>query len=237
MSHAGQNKKVATASAHADFAFATNHCRSERASCTRSLMDLAEKTTLATGFVKLHGEQNDVEIPKRLLEFFKSGECWKYEGKVLPKAELPGFDPGSFRLTVVPPSWEVSASYGGLDDAIVGEDGEWESAPDYVPIFGTEQSKFFVVDVTDPKCPVGYFEEETWQEEGDGYVNGVFMISKSLDGFLKTLVDMKEADYEVEPDEEIWDEIAEELDTDEDGDDDDDDDDDDDEDEDEKEDE
>src|ERR1017187_2764185 len=107
MSHAGQNKKVATASAHADFAFATNHCRSERASCTRSLMDLAEKTTLATGFVKLHGEQNDVEIPKRLLEFFKSGECWKYEGKVLPKAELPGFGPGSFRPTLVPPSWGV----------------------------------------------------------------------------------------------------------------------------------
>lgn len=177
-------------------------------------METDDKKRVAAELLEIHAETFDVEIPKRLSVFFASGAAFNCEGKCA-KLDVPGFEPGTFRLVCVPPSWEAAAA-ADLDDAIVGEDGEWEAAGDFVPIFAVDQSSYLVAKIDDPNCPVGFFDEETFRENGDGYVDGVYMIADSLDAFRASLVDEDSADYETEPDEELWEEIADELDEEED---------------------
>lgn len=187
-------------------------------------MKTPRRIELALSLLDAHKKKYGVRAPKRLVQFFESGSAFEYEEKCLPKgSKVPGFEPGSFRLMVAPPSWEAMATFGGLDEAVVGPEGDWEYAKDFLPIFQAEQSRYLVVDLHDPKCPVGWFEEEAWDQETKGYKKGVWPMSKSLDEFLKTLVVLDKADFETESDEETWDDVATLL-EDEDEDDDDDDD-------------
>jgi hypothetical protein len=190
-------------------------------------MKTAGRIKLALALLDQHKKKYGVRAPKRLVAFFENGEAFNYEEKCLPKGtKAPGFEPGSFRLVVAPPSWDAASTVGGLDDAVVGPEGDWEWAKDYLPIFQAEQSRYLVVRLGDPKCAVGWFEEEAWDQDTKGYKQGIWPMAKSLDEFLKTLVTLDKVDYETDIDEELWDEVASALeDEDEDDDDDDDDDD------------
>jgi hypothetical protein len=174
-------------------------------------MELEEKQEVAAALLERHAEIYGVTVPKKLVQFYASGAPFNFEGKCA-KLDVPGFEAGTFRLVACPPSWEAAAAT-SLDDAVVGEDGEWESAGAFVPIFSVEQSSFIVAKIDDANLAVGFFNEEEFREDGDGYVTGVFMIAKSLDAFRATLVDVDEeqADFETELDEEIWEEIGDEL--------------------------
>jgi hypothetical protein len=172
-------------------------------------MKTAARIELCLALLDSHRKKYRVRAPKRLVEFFESGAAFNVEEKCLPKGtKLPGFEPGSFRLVVAPPSWEALASFGGLDEAVVGPEGDWEWAKDYLPIFQVEQSRYIVVDLLSAKAAVGWFEEEAWDQETKGYTKGVWPIAKSLDEFLKTLVTLDRADYETELSEETWDDVA-----------------------------
>ncbi len=181
-------------------------------------METEDKQRVITALLQRFAEQYDTEIPKKLAVFFASGAAFNCEGKCA-KLDVPGFDTGTFRLVVAPPSWEAAAA-ANLDDAVVGEDGEWEDAGRFVPLFSVEQSSYIVAQIDNPNCPVGFFNEENWSEDGDGYTSGVFIVAKSLDEFRAKLVDVgeDEADFETEADEDLWEELADEL-EDEDGDD------------------
>ena len=172
-------------------------------------MKTAGRITLSLALLDQHRKKYGVRAPKRLVEFFESGAAFGYDEKCLPKgSKMPGFEPGSFRLVVAPPSWEAMAEFGGLDEAVVGPEGDWEWAKNYVPIFQAEESRFIVVRLGDPKCPVGWFEEEAWDQDTKGYKEGVWPLAKSLDEFLKTLVTLDKVDFDTEVDEEVWDDVA-----------------------------
>ena len=174
-------------------------------------METEQKQQIAAALLERHADTFDVEIPKALQVFLASAGAFNCENKCA-KLSVPGWEPGTFRLVVAPPSWEAAAAT-DLDDAIVGEDGEWDHADRFVPVFRVDESSYIVVKVDDPKCPVGFFDEETFGEEGKGWDGGVFMLADSIASFRASLVDVDEgeADYETEPDDEIWDELAEEL--------------------------
>jgi hypothetical protein len=171
-------------------------------------MELEEKQAVAKALLERHAAIYDVAIPKKLGVIYASASAFSMEGKCA-KLDLPGYEEGTFRLVACPPSWEA-ASATNLDDAVVGEDGEWEAAGDFIPIFNVDQSGYIVVKVDDANLAVGFFNEENFREDGDGYKTGVFMIAKSLEEFRTALVHV---------DEEIWDEIGDELEEGEDGDD------------------
>jgi hypothetical protein len=174
-------------------------------------MELEEKQAAAKALLERHASIYDVEIPKKLAIFYASCAAFNFEGKCA-NLDVPGYEAGTFRLVACPPSWEAASAV-NLDDAVVGEDGEWEAAGSYVPIFNVDQSAYIVAKIDDPALPVGFFNEENFRENGDGYKKGVFMIAKSIDDFRASLVnvDEDEADFECEIDEEIWDEIGDEL--------------------------
>jgi len=183
-------------------------------------MELEEKQAVAAALLERHAAIYDVEIPKKLSIFYASCAAFNYEGKCA-KLDLPGYEAGTFRLVACPPSWEAASAV-NLDDAIVGEDGEWEAAGSYVPIFSVDQAGYIVAKIDDANLAIGFFNEENFREDGDGYKKGVFLIAKSLEDFRASLVsvDEDEADFETEVDEEIWDEIGDELEEGEDDDDD-----------------
>ena len=191
-------------------------------------MKIETKQRIAVALLERHADVFDVKIPAALVEFFKTGEVFTCEA-LAPKLSVPGWEPGTYQLAAMPPSWDA-ATLMDLDDAVVGDEGEWEHAGEFVPVFHVADSSYIVVKIDDPKCPVGFFEEETFREEGDGYEHGVFMLGLALGPFRSTLSRVAEPDYETHVDDEVWEEIAEEL-EDEDDDEDDEDDDDDDEDE------
>ena len=174
-------------------------------------MELEEKQAVAAALLERHAAIYDVSIPKKLVAFYASCAAFNFEGKCA-KLDLPGYEAGTFRLVACPPSWEAASAV-NIDDAIVGEGGEWEAAATFVPIFNVDQSGYIVAKIDDPNLAVGFFNEENFREDGDGYKTGVYMIAKSIDEFRASLVnvDEDEADFECEIDEEIWDEIGDEL--------------------------
>ncbi len=187
-------------------------------------MKTAARIQLCLALLDQHRKKYGVRAPKRLVELFESGAAFELEEKCLPEgSKMPGFEPGSFRLVVAPPSWEALASFGGLDEAVVGPEGDWEWAKDYLPILQAEQSRYIVIELASAKCAVGWFEEEAWDQETKGYKKGVWPIAKSLDEFIKMLVTLEKADFETESDEETWDDVATLLEDEDDDDDDDDD--------------
>jgi len=173
-------------------------------------MDVETKQRVALALLERHAETFDVEIPKALVDFFESGAAFTCEA-LAPKLSVPGWEPGSFQLAVAPPSWEAAAAT-DLDDAIVGDEGEWEHAGEFVPIFHVDESSYLVVKIDEPSCPVGFFNEETFREERNGFVHGVFMLGMGLGPFRTTLGRIADPDYPTEVDDEIWEELAEELD-------------------------
>lgn len=182
-------------------------------------MELEEKQAVAAALLERHAAIYDVAIPKKLNVLYASAGAFSMEGKCA-KLDVPGYEEGTFRLVACPPSWEAATAT-NLDDAVVGEDGEWEAAGKFVPIFNVDQSGYIVAKIDDPSLPIGFFNEENFREDGDGYKTGVFMLAKSLEDFRASLVhvDEDEADFECEIDEEIWDEIGDELEEGDDGDD------------------
>ncbi|HEX4512697.1 MAG TPA: hypothetical protein VH054_04150, partial [Polyangiaceae bacterium] len=174
-------------------------------------MELEEKQAVAKALLERHATIYDVAIPKKLGVLYASASAFSMEGKCA-KLDVPGYEEGTFRLVACPPSWEAATAT-NLDDAVVGEDGEWEAAGSFIPIFNVEQGGYIVAKIDDANLAIGFFNEENFREDGDGYKTGVYMIAKSLDEFRTSLVhvDEDEADYECEVDEEIWDEIGDEL--------------------------
>lgn len=160
-----------------------------------------DKKAIARQALDQHPHHFGTTIPDRLRAFF-ADEAWTYDGKCLPPGtKLPMMEEGSFRLLVTLPSWVVLGQL-YCDDAIVGPDGEWESAKNHVPIFVCEQSKFIVYRLDDGT--VGWFEEASFDESDDGYREGVFLLADSLDAFLATLVELDEATWETEPYDDVW---------------------------------
>ncbi len=171
-------------------------------------MDQSEKIRVAIQACAQHEEQYGEKVPDRLLQFWQTGEAFRYDRKCLPPdTDIPGFETGSFRLAATVSSWDVQSSLGGLDDAVVGQHGDWTQAKKFLPLYMADQSRLIVARVDDPACPVGWFEEETWSSEGGDYDEGVYTLSSSLDAFLQTLVDLDEATFEVEMDDEIDEEL------------------------------
>jgi hypothetical protein len=82
-----------------------------------------------------------------------------------------------------------------MDDAIVGEDGEWEFSGKYLPIFFMGEG-VLVVNNESELLEVGYFAEEGFDSEDENYNEGVFNLNKSLDAFLKSLIPRSEANFE-----------------------------------------
>jgi hypothetical protein len=175
-------------------------------------MDLDEKIKIALEMCERHASEYGPQVQQRLRRFFESGEHVRHDGRCLPEGtEVPGFEPGSFRLIATVPSWDVHSSLGSLDDAVVGPGGDWKHAGDYLPIFAAEQSGLVVARLEDPDGPIGWFEEGAWSRRGSGYRDGVYLLAPSLDDFLKTLVDLEEPDFEAEADDELWEDAADET--------------------------
>lgn len=173
-------------------------------------MNARKKTELAVTLLKRHGVVYGHDVPKRLVSFWQKGEVLAASGKCLPAgfADIPSFGDGSFRVMAAAPSWEVQGEIGGLDSGVIGPDGDWKGAASCVPLFHAEPACYFVARIDDPKCPVGWYEEESFEEDGEGYVDGVFMVAPSLESFLKALVPLDDADNE-SMDDETWEETWE----------------------------
>jgi hypothetical protein len=168
-----------------------------------------DKIKLARRAFDQHEESYGQPIPPRLLRFWRSGAALRQHRKCLAEdTKIPRFDPGSFRLVAVPPSWEVQSAAGGLDDAIVGPDGEWVHAGKFLPLFGCEQAALIVARLDSESCPIGWFEESSFHEEGPGYEDGVYLLSPSLGQFLETLVDLDDPTYECEGADRLWEDLA-----------------------------
>jgi hypothetical protein len=165
-------------------------------------MDQAAQIQIALRSLTEHEADYGVKVHPRVVAFFESGEAWKHHRRCLPPGtELPMMEPGSFRLCVTNPSW-MAHTWSGLDDAVVGSSGDWESAKKFIPVFVVDHAKFIVVRHSDGA--VGWFEEETWQMNRDGYEDGVFLLAESLDDFVSRLVELAKADWETEEDLEAW---------------------------------
>ena len=165
-------------------------------------MDKRTMAAVALRSLSNHEADYGVAPHQRVRAFFEAQDAWKYDRLCLPPGtELPMMEPGSFRLCVTNPSWNAQ-TMSALDDAVVGPNGDWTSAGQFVPILVADYSKYIVVRNRDGA--VGWFEEETWQMNRDGYEEGVFMLADSLDDFLSRLVELDEADWETEADDEVW---------------------------------
>jgi hypothetical protein len=69
-----------------------------------------------------------------------------------------------------------------VDSGVVGPGGEWEDAGDFLPLYYCGTHFFYVAKLSDSKCPVGYWEEETFRDDFEPE-------AESLDAFLAKLTD------------------------------------------------
>jgi hypothetical protein len=150
-----------------------------------------------------HEETYGIEIPKAVRDFVASGAAFEIDGKSW-KDERGD----TFRVRATLPSWEALSSFGPLDDAVVGPDGDWKDAGRYLPLFLLGGSpRFLVVDLKSPTCAVGLFEEEAFGAKQARYEpQGV---AKSLDELGKSLVVEKSPTFEAELADMIWEAAAE----------------------------
>ncbi len=150
-----------------------------------------------------HGQAYEITIPKRLLDFVSSGAAFEIDGRSW-KDERGD----TFRVRATIPSWEVLSSFGPLDDAVVGPDGDWKDAARYLPLFLLGGSpRFFVVDLKSPTCAVAIFEEEAFGAKQSRYEPQP--IATSLDDLGKVLVDEASPSFEAELADFLWAEAAE----------------------------
>ncbi len=173
-------------------------------------MDVNKKIEIALKECERHTRVYGRKIPDRILRFWKTAEAFRYDKWcTVPGPEIPNFGHKSMRLAVTVPSWEIQSTAGGVDSAIVGPGGGWEQSKNFLPLFSAEQSRLVVVNLLKRQCPVGWYDEECWQKDGDGYVTGVYMLSPSLDKFLPSLVRSEtglEAGVERDGVEDVWEE-------------------------------
>lgn len=146
-------------------------------------MTIEDLRKLALGAIGHHERTYDVKVPKRLRDFYAS-TFTDHHCKFVEPEEIPdGYGESvGFELELVPPTWEDKD-----DDAINGPDGEWEAAKHFLPIFVTNGQTWLVVDLRTPECAVGWYAEESFRNDDDGYKDGVLRAASSLDDFLKTL--------------------------------------------------
>lgn len=161
-------------------------------------MNTQDRIALALELLDRHEKLYKQKVPQRLRDFWKNGEFTKYENRFTKYLKIPQGS-GSFQILAAVPSWEVQGQLGGIDNSIVDPDGDWRHAKKFIPIFHAEQDHFFVVRLDKSDCPVGWYEEETWEEDGDGfegYDKGVFKLTKSLDEFLSSIQDSADGEEE-----------------------------------------
>ncbi|WP_125226077.1 SMI1/KNR4 family protein [Leptospira barantonii] len=154
-------------------------------------MNTQDRIALALELLDRHEKLYKQKVPQRLRDFWKNGEFAKYENCFTKYLKIPQGS-GSFQILTAVPSWEIQGQLGGLDSSIVDPNGDWEHAKKFIPLFHAEQDFFFVVRLDKADCPVGWYEEETWEEDGDGFAGykmGVYKIAKSLDEFLSLIRD------------------------------------------------
>jgi hypothetical protein len=138
-----------------------------------------------------HEKDFGKKIPPRLKDFWKTGEAFQYEGLSIPSATLPDYeDKASFQLALAAPSWSAQTNYAGLDDGVEGPRGDWKHCGECVPIFHVSSSHYIAVKL-DRKCSVGFYNQEHYEDHGDGFNRGLFMLAPSLDEFLATLKTVK----------------------------------------------
>lgn len=165
-------------------------------------MDAQTKQAAARAACDNHETDYAVAANSRLRAFYETGEAWSFDRKCLPPGtELPLMEPGSFRLCVTIPSW-LAHTMDYLDDAVVGPSGDWTAAKEYMPVFHCDQGKFIVM--RNDNGAIGWFEEGAWNNNSEGFRDGVFHLADSLDAFTAGLVDLDEADWETEDDDEVW---------------------------------
>src|SRR4051812_20434721 len=101
-------------------------------------MDDKAKIAFALEVLDEYEDEWGHKVPARILKFWKSGEALRYDRKCIPGGlKIPGWgsEKSSFRLVPSIPSWDVLANCDGLDDAVVGVEGEWEHAGEFIPLF------------------------------------------------------------------------------------------------------
>jgi hypothetical protein len=147
-------------------------------------MNQSQKAALALRALERHAKACGVQVPERMARFWRSGEAFKYDGKYFSsKLEMHGGDVIVTRkLRTAVPSWEVLGQSGPVDSGVVGPGGEWEDAGDFLPLYYCGTHFFYVAKLSDPKCPVGYWEEETFRDDFEPE-------AASLDAFLAKLTD------------------------------------------------
>lgn len=133
-------------------------------------------------------------INDALKAYFENGVFADFTNYVTPLLEMDGWSQMSFEIASCIPTWEFIAEE-LMDDAIVGEDGEWEFSGKYIPIFFMGEG-VLVVNNESELLEVGCFAEEGFDSEDENYNEGVFNLNKSLDAFLKSLIPRSEANYE-----------------------------------------
>lgn len=148
----------------------------------------------ALGAIKNHERRYQVTVPGALKAFYKSN--FKPYHRQYLRAEFSNCQPvASVQLSLTPPSW-LSKD----DDAINGLRGEWKAAKYYLPIFVVEEMHYLVVDLRTPDCQVGWYEEAEFNNEGDGFRDGVLQTGMSLSQLLASLTKSSNAG----PDEEVF---------------------------------
>lgn len=177
-------------------------------------MKKSAKIALAQRALDRHEKAFGRKIPDRIRKYWSTGEALEYEGLCLTNTEVPSFGESSMQVRAAIPSWEVMGTSGGSDIGVVGPGGDWKGAANCIPLFHTEQSRFFVARIDDPKCPVGYYEDETFDDSSGGYQEGVYLIAKSLDAFVKSLKKVNEPDCETDKEEveDVWEGAAADMD-------------------------
>ena len=149
-----------------------------------------------------HQKEYGRAVAGKLVELWSKANPWKHEGSKL-QAKVPGFQSKSWRLSVVPPSWSALEDF-GLDDAVVGPEGDWTHAGDFVPLFAAGEDEGLIVAAVAAPHAVGWFNEASWDSKSKGYQNGVFLLADSLESFLAGL---KAAPKSAQESHSLWDDV------------------------------
>jgi hypothetical protein len=173
-----------------------------------------DKIKIGVAAYQGHEKAFKVKVPERVRDFFTRGEGFEADGrsfKAAPRgaANQPLGPNGerqeledTFRVRATVPSWDVQGSLGPCDDAVVEE---WKNAGRFLPLFLMGDSRFAVVDLRDSRCPVGLFEEAEAGTKAD-YVPEI--VAPSLDAFLHALIDIDEPSFDIEGEDDLFEEVA-----------------------------
>ncbi|PCJ44324.1 MAG: hypothetical protein COA99_07040 [Moraxellaceae bacterium] len=143
-------------------------------------MNAAELTVIS---IRLLADRN---IDSRIKSLFETGRIFEYKNHFTKAMDIEGFMPEmSYEVTPCPPCWDMLAIH-EFDDAIVGEDGEWQHAVSFLPIFLIDGG-VLVITLDSSELAIGYFSESDWDNESEGFDRGVLSLWSSLEAFLNSL--------------------------------------------------